>query len=208
LRPKRHCVSGPGRSVSNAHRRKGPGPRLQSSPTPSTLPPSTTVATHLSSHPTPSIPASIRPARVAILSLLRSTPYSTCSWPLARRFRACPKLPQPSVFLASAPHISYLRRFTSSAPSIPSARLDVPRPSPPIFLIFGSRSARFSDQSRTMSGEAWLYLFAVLVNAVNLFLQVFFTIMYSDLEWYVSRMRLVTTDSTRNCLWRSGYSSH
>jgi len=36
----------------------------------------------------------------------------------------------------------------------------------------------------TMSGEAWLYLFAVLINAVNLFLQVFFTIMYSDLEWY------------------------
>jgi hypothetical protein len=35
-----------------------------------------------------------------------------------------------------------------------------------------------------MSGEAWLYLFAVLLNAVNLFLQVFFTIMYSDLEWY------------------------
>ncbi|CAN6671829.1 ER-derived vesicles protein Erv14p [Trichomonascus vanleenenianus] len=33
-----------------------------------------------------------------------------------------------------------------------------------------------------MSGEAWLYLFAVLVNAVNLFLQVFFSIMYSDLE--------------------------
>ena len=38
-----------------------------------------------------------------------------------------------------------------------------------------------------MSGEAWLYLFAVLINAVNLFLQVFFTIMYSDLEWYVTR---------------------
>ena len=37
-----------------------------------------------------------------------------------------------------------------------------------------------------MSGEAWLYLLAVLVNAVNLFLQVFFTIMYSDLEWYAS----------------------
>lgn len=36
-----------------------------------------------------------------------------------------------------------------------------------------------------MSGEAWLYLLAVLVNAVNLFLQVFFTIMYSDLEWSV-----------------------
>ncbi len=35
-----------------------------------------------------------------------------------------------------------------------------------------------------MSGEAWLYLLAVIVNAVNLFLQVFFTIMYSDLEWY------------------------
>lgn len=28
-----------------------------------------------------------------------------------------------------------------------------------------------------MSGEAWLYLLAVLINAVNLFLQVFFTIM-------------------------------
>lgn len=38
-----------------------------------------------------------------------------------------------------------------------------------------------------MSGEAWLYLFAVLINAVNLFLQVFFTIMYSDLEWYVCK---------------------
>jgi hypothetical protein len=35
-----------------------------------------------------------------------------------------------------------------------------------------------------MSGEAWLFLFAVIINAVNLFLQVFFTIMYSDLEWY------------------------
>jgi hypothetical protein len=29
-----------------------------------------------------------------------------------------------------------------------------------------------------MSGEAWLYLLAVLLNAVNLFMQVFFTIMY------------------------------
>lgn len=29
-----------------------------------------------------------------------------------------------------------------------------------------------------MSGEAWLYLLSVLLNAVNLFLQVFFTIMY------------------------------
>jgi hypothetical protein len=37
-----------------------------------------------------------------------------------------------------------------------------------------------------MSGEAWLYLVAVLINAVNLFLQVFFTIMYSDLEWCVN----------------------
>ena len=36
-----------------------------------------------------------------------------------------------------------------------------------------------------MSGEAWLFLLSVLINAINLFLQVFFTIMYSDLEWYV-----------------------
>jgi hypothetical protein len=40
-----------------------------------------------------------------------------------------------------------------------------------------------------MSGEAWLYLLAVLINAVNLFLQVFFTIMYSDLEWSVGKSR-------------------
>ncbi|GMM33309.1 cornichon family protein [Saccharomycopsis crataegensis] len=33
-----------------------------------------------------------------------------------------------------------------------------------------------------MNGEAWLFIFAVILNAVNLFLQVFFTIMYSDLE--------------------------
>lgn len=33
-----------------------------------------------------------------------------------------------------------------------------------------------------MTGESWLYLLAVLLNAVNLFMQVFFTIMYSDLE--------------------------
>ena len=45
-----------------------------------------------------------------------------------------------------------------------------------------------------MSGEAWLFLVAVLINAVNLFLQVFFTIMYSDLEWYV-RIRWWSTYS-------------
>ena len=43
-----------------------------------------------------------------------------------------------------------------------------------------------------MSGEAWLYLLAVLINAVNLFLQVFFTIMYSDLEWYVGSLFCVS----------------
>ncbi|ODQ79387.1 hypothetical protein BABINDRAFT_161790 [Babjeviella inositovora NRRL Y-12698] len=33
-----------------------------------------------------------------------------------------------------------------------------------------------------MTGEAWLFILAVIVNAANLFFQVFFTIMYSDLE--------------------------
>lgn len=47
-----------------------------------------------------------------------------------------------------------------------------------------------------MSGEAWLYLFAVLINAVNLFLQVFFTIMYSDLEWYVGHLTPLSKAST------------
>jgi hypothetical protein len=61
-----------------------------------------------------------------------------------------------------------------------------------------------------MSGEAWLYLFAVIINAVNLFLQVFFTIMYSDLEWYgfPGQQQLVNPDgswwqavSTSNGRW-------
>jgi hypothetical protein len=51
-----------------------------------------------------------------------------------------------------------------------------------------------------MSGEAWLYLLAVLINAVNLFLQVFFTIMYSDLEWYVC---FTTTASRIDAVWNS-----
>lgn len=56
-----------------------------------------------------------------------------------------------------------------------------------------------------MSGEAWLYLLAVLINAVNLFLQVFFTIMYSDLEWYVNisslpmlQLTMLVTTSTQS----------
>lgn len=51
-----------------------------------------------------------------------------------------------------------------------------------------------------MSGEAWLYLFAVLINAVNLFLQVFFTIMYSDLEWYVTESLKAGEDPRGQCL--------
>ena len=54
-----------------------------------------------------------------------------------------------------------------------------------------------------MSGEAWLYLFAVLINAVNLFLQVFFTIMYSDLEWFVFPEALVAPPALF-CLELSG----
>lgn len=50
-----------------------------------------------------------------------------------------------------------------------------------------------------MSGEAWLYLVAVLINAVNLFLQVFFTIMYSDLEWYVSYRALRASSGSQYC---------
>jgi len=53
-----------------------------------------------------------------------------------------------------------------------------------------------------MSGEAWLYLIAVLINAVNLFLQVFFTIMYSDLEWYASNfIYCCQTLLSRRGLW-------
>ncbi|KGO77328.1 Cornichon [Penicillium italicum] len=48
-----------------------------------------------------------------------------------------------------------------------------------------------------MSGEAWLYLLSVLINAVNLFLQVFFTIMYSDLEIYENQHLLDATEIFR-----------
>lgn len=56
-----------------------------------------------------------------------------------------------------------------------------------------------------MSGEAWLFLFAVLINAVNLFLQVFFTIMYSDLEWYVTKPP-ARTGRRGQCLLSSAFS--
>jgi hypothetical protein len=60
-----------------------------------------------------------------------------------------------------------------------------------------------------MSGEAWLFLLAVLINAVNLFLQVFFTIMYSDLEWYATsvtrraRHRACNQIAPPSMTWRS-----
>jgi hypothetical protein len=54
-----------------------------------------------------------------------------------------------------------------------------------------------------MSGEAWLYLLAVLINAVNLFLQVFFTIMYSDLEWYASQLLQLRSPQILPSLLRS-----
>jgi len=44
-----------------------------------------------------------------------------------------------------------------------------------------------------MTGEAWLFLLSVLLNAVNLFLQVFFTIMYSDLESTISTLSISAT---------------
>lgn len=50
-----------------------------------------------------------------------------------------------------------------------------------------------------MSGEAWLYLLSVLINAVNLFLQVFFTIMYSDLEWYAATPSLPLSADAYTC---------
>ncbi|GCB17769.1 ER-derived vesicles protein ERV14 [Aspergillus awamori] len=49
-----------------------------------------------------------------------------------------------------------------------------------------------------MSGEAWLYLLAVLINAVNLFLQVFFTIMYSDLECVMEPNQLTNPVRSRS----------
>lgn len=56
-----------------------------------------------------------------------------------------------------------------------------------------------------MSGEAWLFLFAVIINAVNLFLQVFFTIMYSDLEWYEPPAPpLYNIANRRRCPYRNG----
>lgn len=72
-----------------------------------------------------------------------------------------------------------MHRITQAVRCAPAKILETCRelPSPNNFLEYSSDIAK-------MSGEAWLYLFAVIINAVNLFLQVFFTIMYSDLEWY------------------------
>lgn len=52
-----------------------------------------------------------------------------------------------------------------------------------------------------MSGEAWLFLFSVLINAVNLFLQVFFTIMYSDLEWYGAYPSSLSSPAIHHYCW-------
>lgn len=59
-----------------------------------------------------------------------------------------------------------------------------------------------------MSGEAWLYLLAVLINAVNLFLQVFFTIMYSDLEWYDLALSSLLSRRFLSCAWTSSCEPH
>lgn len=48
-----------------------------------------------------------------------------------------------------------------------------------------------------MTGEAWLFILAVILNAVNLFMQVFFTIMYSDLECdYINPIELCNKMNT------------
>lgn len=45
----------------------------------------------------------------------------------------------------------------------------------------------------TMPGDGWLYLFAIIVSAVLLFLTVFYIIMYSDLESdYINPIDLCT----------------
>jgi len=56
---------------------------------------------------------------------------------------------------------------------------------PPLILFSIFQNDRYSTwftNAYLSIGEAWVYLFSVVVNAVNLFMQVFFTIMYSDLE--------------------------
>ena len=83
--------------------------------------------------------------------------------------------------------------YTRSTPSAGEARapdLQVAKNSLLILETFFRLYPFYHTHPRIamMSGEAWLYLLAVLINAVNLFLQVFFTIMYSDLEWCVPRL--------------------
>jgi hypothetical protein len=97
--------------------------------------------------------------------------------PVAMRSRWPPakKPPSPITTSDTSPHLVPL-----------SQAFALSLRSPPVSAVFSVvlDAPRFSFQVLvTMSGEAWLYLFAVLINAVNLFLQVFFTIMYSDLEW-------------------------
>ncbi|RMZ82991.1 hypothetical protein DV737_g1817, partial [Chaetothyriales sp. CBS 132003] len=77
--------------------------------------------------------------------------------------------------------IMFLRSRLETAPSSVVAEL-LREPARAIGLESASTRSATSGRIVKMSGEAWLYLLAVLINAVNLFLQVFFTIMYSDLE--------------------------
>lgn len=117
----------------------------------------------------------------------RAPHAAECPWPAT-----C--LPPPVLV------VLHLLLLTSLSHHQPSSAIHNPLPLPSLQVLCPPRDNlilnlpqtkshnelghRFSQKtSFTMSGEAWLYLLAVLINAVNLFLQVFFTIMYSDLEW-------------------------
>jgi hypothetical protein len=83
--------------------------------------------------------------------------------------------------------IGFLREQIHTAKKTPKGPQPYATASSDFFYIFVS-----ALKVAMMSGEAWLYLLAVLINAVNLFLQVFFTIMYSDLEWCVAIIYMPT----------------
>jgi len=120
------------------------------------------------------------------------------------RLLASPRAPSPTTPRADAPRPPQIAANLNFAPrSTQRPRLTRPNHLPPPLRcrIEPSNPHAHTHPSRTwlraggkavakMSGEAWLYLLAVLINAVNLFLQVFFTIMYSDLEWYANSLTL------------------
>merc|ERR1711939_468293 len=132
------------------------------------------IASNLDSHPTlktHSPPATSTSSHVENPRLLPSallySPLSSASQPHAIQ----PNLPTPKPATKTLPRKA---SFTASFPARSSSIIPGTKGNSTITFLIWSLRLRAHTHSPSLSGEAWLYLLAVLINAVNLFLQVFF----------------------------------